>query len=169
MSFLETLVCLLVALIVLGPKRLPEAARKAGRWMGIFRRASEEFRRQIMMMDQTVNERVNRAVQDFDSLVPSDEEVNAALDFSTELPPDAPLPYPYAEPPVTSPDAQLAADPLPGGLPAEPEKTAAPEAPAESGTPAARQPYGGRRRTQPTGPRSLGLSPTPPEAEVTRG
>lgn len=158
MSFLETLVCLLVALIVLGPKRLPEAARKVGRWMGMFRRASEEFQRQIMMMDQTVNDTVNRAVQDLDSLVPSDEEVRSALDFSADLPPEAPMPYPYSDPPATSPDALLAAEPVPGGLPAEP----APKPPAH-------QPYGGRVKAEPPKPRSLGLSPTPPEEEVARG
>ena len=44
MSFLETLVILLVAVVVLGPKRLPEAARKVGHWMGVLRRASDEFK-----------------------------------------------------------------------------------------------------------------------------
>lgn len=175
MSFLETLVCLLVALIVLGPKRLPAAARKVGHWVGLFRRASEEFQRQIMMMDQTVNEKVNRAVQDFDTLVPSDEEVHAALDFSADLPPDAPMPYPYADPPAASPDAALAAEPLPGGLPVEPGPPPASEpepesAPAPAPKPAAHQPYGGKRKSDPPKPRSLGLSPTPPAAkEVTRG
>jgi TatA/E family protein of Tat protein translocase len=40
----EILVILVVALIFLGPKRLPEAARSLGRSMAEFRRASNEIR-----------------------------------------------------------------------------------------------------------------------------
>ena len=43
----ELLVILVVALIVLGPKRLPEIARSLGRGMAEFRRASNEFSRTI--------------------------------------------------------------------------------------------------------------------------
>jgi Tat protein translocase TatB subunit len=40
----ELLVILVVALLVLGPKRLPEVARSLGRGMAEFRRASTELR-----------------------------------------------------------------------------------------------------------------------------
>jgi Tat protein translocase TatB subunit len=40
----ELLVILVVALLVLGPKRLPEVARSLGRGMAEFRRASSELR-----------------------------------------------------------------------------------------------------------------------------
>ncbi len=40
----EILLILVVALLVLGPKRLPEAARSLGRSMAEFRRASNEIR-----------------------------------------------------------------------------------------------------------------------------
>ena len=40
----ELLVILVVALLVLGPKRLPEMARSLGRGMAEFRRASSELR-----------------------------------------------------------------------------------------------------------------------------
>ena len=40
----ELLVILVVALLVLGPKRLPEMARSLGRGMAEFRRASTELR-----------------------------------------------------------------------------------------------------------------------------
>jgi sec-independent protein translocase protein TatA len=40
----ELIVILVVALLVLGPKRLPEVARSLGRGMAEFRRASSELR-----------------------------------------------------------------------------------------------------------------------------
>jgi sec-independent protein translocase protein TatA len=43
----ELLVILVVALIVLGPKRLPEIARSLGKGMAEFRKASSEFQRTI--------------------------------------------------------------------------------------------------------------------------
>ncbi|MBV9670434.1 MAG: twin-arginine translocase TatA/TatE family subunit [Acidobacteriales bacterium] len=47
MSFGEMFFLVFLALIVFGPKRLPEMARKLGKIMGEFRRASQEFRSQI--------------------------------------------------------------------------------------------------------------------------
>jgi Tat protein translocase TatB subunit len=53
----EMLVILVVALIVLGPKRLPEVARQLGKAMAEFRRQSsdlmEEFQSQGMLEDET--------------------------------------------------------------------------------------------------------------------
>lgn len=43
----ELLVILVVALIVLGPKRLPEIARSLGKGMAEFRKASSEFQRTL--------------------------------------------------------------------------------------------------------------------------
>jgi len=43
----ELLVILVVALLVLGPKRLPEMARSLGRGMAEFRRASNELSRTL--------------------------------------------------------------------------------------------------------------------------
>jgi sec-independent protein translocase protein TatB len=43
----ELLVILAVALIVFGPKRLPELARSLGRALGEFRRASTDLRQQL--------------------------------------------------------------------------------------------------------------------------
>ena len=44
-GFSELLLIALIALIVLGPKRLPEAARAAGRWVGRLRRFISEVKR----------------------------------------------------------------------------------------------------------------------------
>ncbi|HXV36695.1 MAG TPA: Sec-independent protein translocase protein TatB [Myxococcota bacterium] len=44
----ELLVILTVALIVLGPKKLPELARSLGKGLAEFRRASSEMRREFL-------------------------------------------------------------------------------------------------------------------------
>jgi len=49
----EWLVILAVILIAVGPKRLPEIARKIGRTLEKFRRAADDFRRQIERMDDS--------------------------------------------------------------------------------------------------------------------
>jgi sec-independent protein translocase protein TatB len=51
----EWVVLLVVIMIVVGPQRLPEIARKMGRWSETFRRAADEFKRQIMTMDEEVH------------------------------------------------------------------------------------------------------------------
>ena len=43
----EILVILVVALLVLGPRKLPQIARTVGRAMGEFRRVSTEFQRTL--------------------------------------------------------------------------------------------------------------------------
>lgn len=48
----EWIVLFVVILIVVGPKRLPEIARKIGRTMEMFRRAADEFKDQLLSMDQ---------------------------------------------------------------------------------------------------------------------
>ena len=44
----ELMVILVVGLLVLGPKRLPELARSLGRGLAEFRRASNDMRREFM-------------------------------------------------------------------------------------------------------------------------
>ena len=47
MSFSETIFLFLLALVIFGPKKLPEIARQAGKLLNEFRRASNEFKSQI--------------------------------------------------------------------------------------------------------------------------
>lgn len=58
----EWFVLLGVVLIVVGPKNLPAAARKLGQVMTNLRRAADEFKRQLMTMDQEVRNTVNDAM-----------------------------------------------------------------------------------------------------------
>jgi sec-independent protein translocase protein TatB len=47
MSFSETIFLFLLALIIFGPKKLPEIARQVGKALNEFKRASNEFKAQI--------------------------------------------------------------------------------------------------------------------------
>ncbi len=42
-GFIELVICAIIALLVLGPERLPVAARTAGRWVGSARRMVSQF------------------------------------------------------------------------------------------------------------------------------
>lgn len=53
-GFSELLIILGVALIVLGPKKLPELARSLGRGLAELRRTSDDLRRSILMEEEAV-------------------------------------------------------------------------------------------------------------------
>jgi sec-independent protein translocase protein TatB len=47
MSFPDTVVLFILALLLFGPKKLPQIARQVGKALGEFKRASNEFKAQI--------------------------------------------------------------------------------------------------------------------------
>ncbi len=47
MSFSETIFLFFLALVIFGPKKLPEIARQVGKYLNEFKRASNEFKSQI--------------------------------------------------------------------------------------------------------------------------
>jgi sec-independent protein translocase protein TatA len=49
---LELLLVLTVALVLFGPKQLPEAARKLGRTLNRLRRAMDEFKAQVRLLEE---------------------------------------------------------------------------------------------------------------------
>ena len=61
----EWLVLLAVILIVLGPKNLPSAARKMGQVMSKLRRAADEFKRQLMTMDEEMKKTADEIKRDY--------------------------------------------------------------------------------------------------------
>lgn len=60
-GFGEWFVLLAVVLIVVGPRRLPSAARKIGHFYSKFRRAADAFKRQLMEMDTEFDKAVTEA------------------------------------------------------------------------------------------------------------
>ena len=73
----EWFVLLGVILIVVGPKNLPAAARKLGQIMTNLRRAADEFKRQLMSMDQEVRKEVDNAIADNSSSTSSAAEATS--------------------------------------------------------------------------------------------
>ena len=80
----EWLVLLAVVLVVVGPKRLPETARKLGRWYSRVRRAADGFRRQLMELDQGVDDAARRTEAAVDRAFTSEGDEAKTLPPSEE-------------------------------------------------------------------------------------
>ena len=120
-GFGEWFVLLAVVLIVVGPKKLPGAARKLGQFYNRFRRAAEGFKRQIMDMDAEINRIAEETARTADDAFKVEgEEAKAEPTPEAEL-----FPYPGYEPTPEAPAAEAAAPEAPAA------EAAAPEAPAE--------------------------------------
>ena len=104
----ELFLILVVALIVFGPRKLPEIGKSMGRMMAEFRKASNDFRRTIE--DEVEAEKIREATR---------------LD-----PPSWSAPEPAALPPASDPAPSPAPEPNPVAPEAAPEgaPTAAPPA-----------------------------------------
>ncbi len=96
----ELLLLLVIALLVLGPERMPKLARDVGRTVADLRKTSDELRTEFLNADQ--------ALRNPDKL----------LDLATKA---APPPPPVAEPVITPPAPAEASAPAP-------EASAAPDA-----------------------------------------
>ena len=75
----ELLVILVIGLLVIGPKKLPELARSLGKGLAEFRRASTEIRREFL--DVAEQARIDPPT---DNQAPDDEDAKAS-----ETTPDA--------------------------------------------------------------------------------
>jgi TatA/E family protein of Tat protein translocase len=99
----EFILIAVVALIVFGPKKLPELAKSMGRAVREFRKATTELK-ETMQVDSELSE-VKKAFTDLHS------EVNTAVRKEAEAPaaPAPALPAPEAMP--SPPPAEMAAEP----------------------------------------------------------
>ncbi len=68
----EMIFIFLLALVVVGPKRLPELARQLGKWTAEFKRASAEFRNQLEteMMNIELDEHARKQTEAAPALPP---------------------------------------------------------------------------------------------------
>ena len=77
----EILLILAIALIVIGPKKLPELAKTLGRAMGEFKRSAQDFKRSIDI-ETTVNESVSPPpAEDLKDVI---KDVNKNKDLSSD-------------------------------------------------------------------------------------
>ncbi len=113
-SFSELLLVGLVALLVLGPERLPGAARTAGLWIGRLKRSFNSIK---MEVEREIGADDIRRQLHNEQILQMEEEAKRILNPMT----------PPAQPPVTTASVQP-----PAGLEAKPvEAPAAPAAPSE--------------------------------------
>jgi len=85
----ELLVILVIGLVVLGPKRLPELARSLGRSLAEFRRASNDLRREFM---DVAEEAKIQPPSLRDNRSPEEKARAKAAAAGTPAPTDAPRP-----------------------------------------------------------------------------
>ena len=126
MSFSETIFLFFLALIVFGPKKLPEIARQVGKFMNEFRRASNEFKSQIEQeISQLEVEKQPRILSPYPRIEGTTSRSWTSPETETKpAEPPATLAAPNDEPASngTEPGATEAAHP--GADPAQPTDTA---------------------------------------------
>ena len=122
----EMIFIFVLALLLFGPKKLPELARQLGKAMAEFKKASNEFRSQLEteMMNIELEERAKQAPPPDNSpkILPAEKLFDTVSVPPIESIPRAPLPLP---------EPQIASEPVaPEAPPAElaPESPLAPEA-----------------------------------------
>jgi sec-independent protein translocase protein TatB len=90
MNFSETIFLFLVALLIFGPKKLPEIARQVGKALNEFKRASNEFKAQIEaeVNQLEIQEREKKREQEQKILPPAEPPAgtvqSSSLSSSTE-------------------------------------------------------------------------------------
>ena len=122
----ELLLILIIALIVFGPRKLPEIGKSLGKMMVEFRRASNDFKRTLE--DEVEAEKLRTAIE------PAHVDLSPppAMNTETASPPDS-VPYGgsdgYSDESAAEPDKSTAEEPAPspGAPPAPPEGVAAVE------------------------------------------
>ncbi|AMO74081.1 MULTISPECIES: Sec-independent protein translocase protein TatB [Pseudomonas] len=137
-SFSELLLVGLVALLVLGPERLPGAARTAGLWIGRLKRSFNAIKQEVErelgadeIRRQLHNEHILQMEREAQKLMAPLTGQQPPADSAAQAEPTAP--------PTIAPNSRLAN--MPGvGIPAAPEAPAAPAAPEAPAAPAAAPP-----------------------------
>ena len=152
-GFSEIMVIAVVALIVIGPERLPKAARTLGHLFGRLQRyvndVKSDINREIELDElRKLQQQVKTAATDFESSMTAavkdvetgvrsvESELNAAAQGTPATPPEAP---PEAPPAEMLPLARTAAEPAPPERAADRAPPAAEPAPAAAPAEPARQ------------------------------
>ncbi len=101
-DFSELMVCLVVALVVLGPERMPEAVRTTSLWIGRLKRSlretKEEIERQVGLDDIRRQLHTEDMMRTLDSM---HDEIESALNYEKMGSKSLPQPSATASTPVT--------------------------------------------------------------------
>ena len=107
----EIIIILVIALIVFGPKKLPELAKSLGKGMAEFKKATDEFKSSIendvrvdLDQDETYNPEVGSGAE---TLAASETALPGSSESSSETASSAALP---SENPADAPERLVAAD-----------------------------------------------------------
>ena len=103
MSFPDTVVLFILALLLFGPKKLPQIARQVGKALAEFKRASNEFKAQIEaeISQLEFEEKRKEREQDFPKPKPIAEAIQSSR---YSLPEPEPVAESSPEPTTPSPD-----------------------------------------------------------------
>lgn len=138
-GFLELVLCAVIALVVLGPERLPVAARAAGRWIGNARRLVNQFSSELdrQLKADELREELRKAGGDI-GLEDVQKSVQSALDearkYEKTILPDSKASAP--KPAASGPSDDGASAPVSPADPAEVSTGTAGD-PEDSAVPAA--------------------------------
>jgi sec-independent protein translocase protein TatB len=121
MNFSETIFLFLVALLIFGPKKLPEIARQVGKALNEFKRASNEFKAQIEaeVNQLEIQEREKKRQEEQKILPPAEPPAGTvqSSSFSSSLEPSSPeqaslvAPEPESRP-ISEPESLVSAEPI---------------------------------------------------------
>ena len=95
-GFSELLVIFALALVVLGPEKLPKLAQQVGRWVGRARAMARQFRDQLEEEAQNLESKVN-----------IDPGIDTSLDPKPATPPADSSPYAAPPAPVVEPEEEF--------------------------------------------------------------
>jgi sec-independent protein translocase protein TatB len=137
-GFSELVVISLIALIVLGPKRLPEVARTAGRWMG-------QLRRFITDVKQDLDREIHS--EDLAELRKLKEELNDTRQMMQNTSGDLVKGFAEISPELYGPTIQSPESPMLTDSPAAPAKAAPRRGSNRRKAPAAKK-HGKTRKTR---------------------
>jgi sec-independent protein translocase protein TatB len=106
MSFSETIFLFLLALLVFGPKKLPEIARQVGKALNELKRASNEFKAQIEAEISQLDFEERRKQQEENRILPAGEPPEDPIPASQTASEAGPLPDSTSPLPVASSPAE---------------------------------------------------------------
>lgn len=90
----ELLLIFVAVLLMFGPKKLPEIARNIGKAMEYLRQTSQEFRDQVMRMDEEATKTIESAVSDKPDTIDQGGQSELPLGVSEPPPPENPYQNP---------------------------------------------------------------------------